>query len=326
MTEVGLSSTTEHVKRRIAGLASPGHAGPSPSLACGDSRCARIVRRLAVRSSFALLAVLAASAAWAAPSISVVAPPPGQPVYDVQPTMTVTYSTDTPQVPLNLETLRITVNGIDWTAKFTQGTSSATYAVSAVDALVAGTLTVEAFVADPGGGSASATQTYEVFPTLRAVAPSIGSEGSEITVDVLGLDPDPSKNKALFTSRFSAAGAEAALLTVDRATSRGTVTVPEGAVSGNLFVSVNGRQSDPLHCADGLPHVWPDLTDARDGGWQPSSGASILLGLHRRHQRDALPEDQVGWPLPEGHRPEGVSRRSCRSCERLRSELREQLP
>jgi len=74
--------------------------------------------------SIVIAALMHATAAQASPTITVSSPPAGQPLYDLHPTITVGYTSDDPAVPLNLTTLRVTVNGFDWTGKFTIGPDS----------------------------------------------------------------------------------------------------------------------------------------------------------------------------------------------------------
>lgn len=202
----------------------------------------RLTHRIPVLS-FALLALAVPASALS--RISVVSPSPSQPVFNVQPTISVTYSSDDPTAPLNLDSLTVLVNGVDWTGKFTKGAGSASYAVSAEDALVAGTLTIEASISDQKGGFATASQPYEVFPTLQALTPTAAHEGDEIRLEALALDPDAADNLAVFPSIFvrAPAGAEVPFLNVDRANNRGTVVVPEGALTGSVFVRVNGKAS-----------------------------------------------------------------------------------
>ncbi|HLA76397.1 MAG TPA: hypothetical protein VJU18_02330, partial [Vicinamibacteria bacterium] len=208
--------------------------------------------------------------AQAAPTISITSPTPGQPVYDVRPTIVVTYSTSDPEVPLNLDSLTVSVNNLNWTAKFSKTDTSATYAISAEDALVAGMLTIEASISDDAGASASATQQYEVFPTLQAVNPSAGRENDEVTVTGLGLDPAPERSVLRFRSPFDANGVDAPFTAVDRASNQGMVRVPGDAVTGPVRLVVNGKPSREtiafvvpslIPCGGG---VWASMPD---GGW-----------------------------------------------------------
>src|SRR5262249_35925785 len=83
----------------------------------------------------------------------------------VLPTIAFTYSNDAPDHPLDLGSLRILVNGADWTGRFTKGATGASYAVTAQDALGAGRLTVRATISDAAGVVATVEQAYDVAST-----------------------------------------------------------------------------------------------------------------------------------------------------------------
>jgi hypothetical protein len=59
-----------------------------------------------------------------APTIAITSPPPGQALYDVTPTITVTYSAD-PAVQIDLDSLSVRVNGADWAPRFSKTATSA---------------------------------------------------------------------------------------------------------------------------------------------------------------------------------------------------------
>jgi hypothetical protein len=130
-------------------------------------------------------------------------------------------------MPLDLTSLRVLVNGADWTARFTVTPDTASYAVSGDDALVAGTLTLRASISDLAGASASVEESYAVHPTLQAISPAVGEVGETVTIGALGLDPLPAGNLAVFSG-----GVTAEFGSVDRAADRGTVVVPPGAGTG----------------------------------------------------------------------------------------------
>ena len=106
--------------------------------------------------------------AEAAPTISIDAPPPGA-LYDPNPTISVSYGGG----PLDLSSLRVTVNGADWTARFSVGPSSATYSVTGNDELIGGDLVIAAQIDDTGTPPQRAVteQQYQVFPTIEALMP-----------------------------------------------------------------------------------------------------------------------------------------------------------
>jgi outer membrane receptor protein involved in Fe transport len=119
----------------------------------------------------------------ARPSITLTAPPAGQLLYGLQPTIVVGYSTDAPDQPLDLDSLRVSVNGADWTVKFTKRATMARYTVTGPDAFTPGTVTVRASIADGAGVSAVVEQAYDVvtaesprFKTLVVVSADHAAE------------------------------------------------------------------------------------------------------------------------------------------------------
>jgi len=222
-----------------------------------------------------LIAVLVhATTAQASPTITVSSPPAGQPLYDLRPTMTVAYTSDDLGVALDLATLRVTVNGFDWTAKFTAGPASATYAVTVDDELIAGALTIAASISDTAGASASTAADYDVFPTLSALAPSTAEAGDTISLMASGLDAAAGQNKALLTP----SGLTAALSDVDRSIGTGRFTLPAGTTSGDVGLEVNGKVArERLRLS--VPSVVPNCGGVRslfataDGGWLVTYGA-----------------------------------------------------
>jgi hypothetical protein len=222
-----------------------------------------------------LIAVLMhATTAQASPTITVSSPPAGQPLYDLRPAITVAYTSDDPAAPLNLATLRVTVNGFDWTAKFTTGPDSATYAVTVDDELIAGALTIAASISDTAGASAFAAANYDVFPTFSALAPSTAEAGDTISLMASGLDPVAGRNKALLTP----SGLTAALSDVDRSIGTGRFTLPAGTTSGDVGLEVNGKVArERIRLS--VPSVVPNCGGVRslfataDGGWLVTYGA-----------------------------------------------------
>ena len=191
---------------------------------------------------------MAVGPAVAAPSISINSPAPGQPLYNVTPTITVAYSTS--GAPLNLASLTIHVNGSLWTNRFTVGPTSASYQVPATEAFVAGRLTITAQIRDQATPpvSAAVTQEYDLFPTFQAVTPAVGRPGDTITLRGLGLDPVPDHNQAVFPNPFGSSPILMPFGSVgpvagDPEARQGTAVVPEGSASGSLRLSVNGLQS-----------------------------------------------------------------------------------
>jgi hypothetical protein len=179
--------------------------------------------------------------AWAAPTIAITAPTPNQPLHNVTPLITVTYSAPAPG--LDLATLQVLVNGADWTARFTKTAASASYQVTTADAFVAGTLTLSASIRDNSGAQATATQTYAVHPTLVSVSPERGTTGTVLTIGALGLDVDASHNVLLFAPVQAGPALRVPFTTVDRAAGTGTATVPAQTRTGEVLLEVNGRVS-----------------------------------------------------------------------------------
>jgi len=159
---------------------------------------------------------------------------------DVQPVIAVSYSSS--PAALNLDSLRINVNGSDWTSRFDRGANSASYTVAGADTLVAGSLTIEASIADETGASMSATADYSVLPTLQALDPTRGPIGSAVQVTALGLDPSPSNNLLVFRA---VAGGELSspFSSVLSGTNRGIAPIPANADTGPVFLVVNGQRS-----------------------------------------------------------------------------------
>jgi len=224
--------------------------------------------------SIVIAALMHATAAQASPTIAVSSPPAGQPLYDLHPTITVGYTSDDPAAPLNLTTLRVTVNGFDWTAKFTTGPDFATYAVTVEDELIAGVLTIAASISDTAGASASTAANYDVFPKLSALAPSTAEAGDTISLMASGLDPVAGRNKALLTPN----GLTAALSDVDRSTGTGRFTLPAGTTTGDVGLEVNGKVArERIRLS--VPSVVPNCGGIRslfataDGGWLVTYGA-----------------------------------------------------
>lgn len=256
-----------------------------------------------------------ATAAQASPTINVSSPPAGQPLYDLRPTITVAYTSDDPAAPLNLATLRVTVNGFDWTARFTAGPDSATYAVTVDDELIAGALTIAASISDTAGASASTAAAYDVFPKLSALAPSTAEAGDMISLMASGLDPVAGRNKALLTPN----GLTAALSDVDRSIDTGRFTLPAGTTTGDVGLEVNGKVArERIRLS--VPSVVPNCGGIRslfataDGGWLVAYGADfskpvdpqcppaqIVDFLKWRFVKVTAADDVVPLSLPPGN-------------------------
>ena len=231
------------------------HVGSAPLAALGG-RAVRFVasgrgrRVFSAAISFLFLAPVLTAAA---PSIAITSPPPGNPLYEVRPTVTVAYSSSGPS--LDLDSLVVVVNGADWSSKFTKSPTAATYAVSSEDALIAGDVTVSATISDTDGNVSSTAEAYGVHPTLLTVLPGSGRPGDVVTVEGRGLDPDPSRNIVRF-----ARCVESAFSAVDVLNSRGTVVVPPGALRGSVSLLVNGRMA-----REQLPFALP--AQVTTGNW-----------------------------------------------------------
>jgi hypothetical protein len=147
-----------------------------------------------LRIAGALAIALIGGTLSAAPVISIDSPPPGN-LYDLRPTIRISYSSDSDVSPVDPNSLLVTVNGVNWTGKFTITANGAVYAVTTQDQLIAGDLTITASIWDTAQPPVQATDTntYAVFPTLETILPGTGREGTPLTLTVQGLDPDPTE-------------------------------------------------------------------------------------------------------------------------------------
>ena len=227
-------------------------------------------------------------------------PVAGEPVASAGVTVIISYSSDDPGMPLNLDSLTVAVanNGIDVAGTLTTTESQASFVPAT--SLVAGILSVQASFTDEGGSTASVGQSYEVLPTLGALSPGTGLAGDIVTVGGLGLDPATTNNVLSFASALHPQGISSAFRTVDAAAESGTVEVPAGATTGVAFLVVNGKRS-----REGLPFAVPpplpecgDVKSFRaleDGGWIASYAVNSAAG-----------RDPLCPPLPIGGVPAQV--------------------
>ncbi len=209
----------------------------------------------------------------AAVSISITSPTPG-PIYDVRSRIVVNYASD--DHPLNLASLSIRVNSVEWAPRFLVTASSAEYVPTLEESFVGGQLTIVASVADDAGTSATVSQTYEVFPTLTALVPNTAQVGDTIVVRASGLDPSPSHNKLLLSP-----GGIAEFTSVDRANEEGTITIPPGTTTGAVQLEVNGKRSREkpiLTVPSFIPNcgMVRDLLAMADGTWLVSYWTGTL--------------------------------------------------
>jgi hypothetical protein len=165
-------------------------------------------------------------------------------IYTVAPTFTVTIASDDPSRPLDLGSFRAYGGPQDWSQRFAVGPDSATHTVT--EPLVAGEFTLSVSISDvpPEGGTAqaaNASRTWLVHPNLTALSPVSGEPSAQIHVAADGLDPNPANNRLVFYSFLQRDGVPAVLSSVEGTT--GVVSVPHGAMSGDVFVEVNGVQS-----------------------------------------------------------------------------------
>ena len=85
------------------------------------------------------------------------------------------------------------------------------------------------------GQTATSTTDFTVIPTITSIAPASGSVGATVTIIGTGFDP----TKANDTVKFNGTAA-----IVTKVTSTSIVTsVPSGATSGQITVSVNGQSA-----------------------------------------------------------------------------------
>jgi hypothetical protein len=101
------------------------------------------------------------SAATTPPSIGEVAPPPGQTVNNLQPSIFATFSAPT-EIAINTSSISLVVNGHDVTSSSTRSGGFITYSPGLE--LASGPVTVSVRVADAAGNTASKTWTF----TIRA--------------------------------------------------------------------------------------------------------------------------------------------------------------
>jgi hypothetical protein len=215
----------------------------------------------------------------ALPTIQIDSPSQGQQIIaSTTPlAISVSYSAD-PSVAIEPGSLAMTatVTGADPDAaginlavgNTTADVSSATGSIT--DPLVAGTLTITATVKDTTGQAApAAVATYTVLPSFTAIMPALGNAGTTISLAVVGLDPRPGNNKALFRS---ADGKPVPFATVDRAGAKGTVVAPVGVVTGPVSVQVNGQTATDTWVFT-VPTEFPTCGNVvsalvtGDGGW-----------------------------------------------------------
>lgn len=82
------------------------------------------------------------------------------------------------------------------------------------------------------GQTASSTSSFTVIPTMTSFSPSSGSAGTAVTITGTGFDATPANNLVYFNGiRATLTSASATAL---------VATVPAGATSGVLIVTVNG--------------------------------------------------------------------------------------
>jgi hypothetical protein len=181
----------------------------------------------------------------------------GQPV-NVLPTITVQYSADA-SIGLDLTKLSVMVNDANWTSKFSQGVTSASYTVVQSDRLVAGSgkLRIVATVADNAGTTSTPdSKAYDLIPILRALDKTAGFPGDTVQISsAAGLDPTFSNNFL----RFQAQGGgvvDAPFTAVSADGATGAVIIPDTAASGAVSLVVNGMVS-----SETLPFVIAALRD-----------------------------------------------------------------
>lgn len=200
-----------------------------------------VSHRPAVAFSLGVILAVATSPALATPSIALISPTPGQPLYEPRPTLIVAYSSDDPGVDVDLGSLSISVNGEDWTTRFVAGPSSATYVVTPEDTLVAGEVAFTASIADTAGGRADTSQTLVLHPKLLGIVPAQGRHGDLVSLSAQGTDPDPAQNVLYFRSLTNPLGVATPFSSVDRVAGTGTIVVPESTVSGAVALEVHGQ-------------------------------------------------------------------------------------
>ncbi len=213
--------------------------------------------------------------------------------------ITVAYASDDPAVGLDLGSLSISVNGLDWTSRFAAAPSSASYTVSAEDTLVAGTITVQASIADLAGGRADTSQSFELHPKLLALVPPQGRPGDPVTISALGADPDPARNVLSFRSLTNPLGIATPFLAVDRVAGTGTVAVPDGAVTGPVALEVNGQLAAERPAFTVLSAL-PVCGTAQKVVYMADGGMNILYSEYDRSSTGTLDLrcPNLQFPLP----------------------------
>lgn len=172
-------------------------------------------------------------------------PADGTTVYDPTPQIILNYndSADVPPGTIDPAKLVIFVNGTDKTASFTKTSTQATYQVPPAEAWAAGPNFVYATVQDglvsTKGWSVSAAAHLTLSnPVISSFSPAgEGRWGDVVTINGAGFDPTPSADTVLFNG-VAATVSSASITSL-------TVSVPAGAQSGPVTVSVDGRVSAP---------------------------------------------------------------------------------
>jgi hypothetical protein len=148
------------------------------------------------RALLLVVSFLLASPLEAGVTIAAASPTPDQPVSSTSVTVTVSCSSDAAPLRLKHFTLTVTNHAAGVPGSLTTTGSSATFTSSS--SLVGGTLQVQASIADQSESAATASQAYEVLPTLQALSLATGLAGDLIVVGGQGLDANPARNALVF--------------------------------------------------------------------------------------------------------------------------------
>ncbi len=170
------------------------------------------------------------------PTISITYPISGTSIPSSTPTITISYSDA--ESGLDLSTLRIVINDLEQSGVFTKTASGATF--TPTTPLPDGINSIVATIEDTVGNQSSTTSSFSVAgPIITSLTPSTGLVGDAVTIAGDGFDASvPANNLVTFD------GVPAAVTAAT--TSSLSTTVPTGALTGPVEVTVAGRTSNSL--------------------------------------------------------------------------------
>ncbi|MDH5647286.1 MAG: hypothetical protein OEZ01_14840, partial [Candidatus Heimdallarchaeota archaeon] len=186
---------------------------------------------------------------------------------------------------LDMTSLLITVNGVDWTGRFSVGENQASYSVGEAERWSGGSTCVFVSLADVWGNVSTRERCYVIVPVLYDLTPTKGPEGTELTLSVWGLDPDVTANEGVFTGLFEPE-VSAPFATVDMVQYQGTILIPDQAATGPVRVRVNGRKSISARALT-VEATWPQCNAYLDEVRALADGGFVVLyGEYDKVQSD----------------------------------------